>query len=50
LENIRASGGSAMQKMVASRVWYAFHPENKQLKLIRILDENALIAEMQAFC
>jgi hypothetical protein len=50
LENIRASGGSTMQKMVASRVWYAFQPENKHLKLIRILDENALIAEMQAFC
>lgn len=50
LENIRASGGSTMQKMVASRVWYAFQPENKQLKLIRILDENALITEMQACC
>jgi hypothetical protein len=31
-------------------VWYAFQPENKHLKLIRILDENALIAEMQTFC
>lgn len=50
LENIRSSGGSTMQKMVAARVWHAFHPENQHLKLIRILDENALISEMQAFC
>lgn len=50
LENIRASGGSTMQKMVASRVWYAFHPENKHLKLIRILDENEVIQEMQQLC
>jgi hypothetical protein len=50
LENIRATGGSGVQRMVSVRVWYAFHPENKQLKLIRILDESAIVAEMQAFC
>lgn len=48
LENIRAQGGSSVQRMVAVRVWYAFKPENRDLKIIRIMDEAAILAEMQS--
>jgi len=50
LENVRASGGSAIQRTVATRVWYAFKPENKHLRLIRIMDEQQLIDEMRDAC
>ena len=50
MDNLRASGGGSMQRSVMARVWYAFKPENKDLKIVRIMDEPALLAEMIEYC
>lgn len=50
MENLNGSGGNTIQRMVSVRVWHAFKPENKHLKLIRILDEFELVSEMQPLC
>ena len=47
LENIGSNGGGSSAIDVAVRVWYAFTPSRKNVKLVRILSVNELLFEMQ---
>lgn len=46
LDNFNGSGGGAMQRAIAIRVYYALQPRHRDLKLIRIMNEGGIIDEM----